>query len=87
MTDLIYCVLAKNKCSIISVIHGFTFPVDPDKCLLGNFTSSNVLFAKKWKSDTVIKISLWFMEVSNCIPLEKLKSSPVVFFFVLYCLL
>lgn len=41
----------------------------------------------KWKSDTVITISLWFSEVNYCIPLEKLKSSPCVFFFVLYCLM
>lgn len=32
----------QTNCSITSVIHGFTFPVDPDKCLLVNFTNFNL---------------------------------------------
>ncbi len=30
-------------CNIISQIHGISFPVDPEVCLLGNFTNSNIV--------------------------------------------
>ncbi len=80
----------QKVCNLISDIHGVSFPTDPEVCLLGNYTNSDItqdyairlteillIIAKKciaikWKSDTVIPISLWLSEVNNCVPLEKL---------------
>ena len=32
----------RTVCDIISQIHGIDFPMDPEICLLGNFTNSNL---------------------------------------------
>ena len=77
----------RGVCETLSNIHGVTFPLELEICLLGNFTNCNLetnyaekilltiakkCFAIKWKSDFPLPIKMWLCEINSCGPLEKI---------------
>lgn len=87
--------------SIMSKLLELLFSLDPQICLLGDFTNVSTLlrkspqkfleFAKKcktitWKSDSQLPIFRLISEMNSCVPLENITYTCLsLLFFLLFC--